>query len=200
MAGRRTPELWERLDNESSRAYEAFKVFLYMGPAERNVSGAWRIWAEAPDAKSAKPYFRDWSVDFAWQDRARAWDNHLQRLRETEIERAVKTEAKKQATQVEKLRFRLNELMAIGSEKAMTYLEEMEPSGMRMADVIQLIRLHLEYQDRLGASEGGKDEVEWTEDDDEFALGVMESIESGEAQDVLGGDAERPEEEVSPED
>ena len=35
-------ELWHRLDNESGRAYEAFKVYMYMSPAERTVTAAWR--------------------------------------------------------------------------------------------------------------------------------------------------------------
>ena len=35
-------QLWHRLDNESVRAYEAFKVYMCLPPAERSMVRTWR--------------------------------------------------------------------------------------------------------------------------------------------------------------
>lgn len=40
MDTKNSPEVWDRLTNESGRAYEAFKVYMYMSPAERSLAGA----------------------------------------------------------------------------------------------------------------------------------------------------------------
>src|SRR5215211_409655 len=86
-------ELWHRLDNESGRAYEAFKVYMYLSPAERTVVAAWREWTGNPDARREPPYFLRWSHDYAWSERARAHDHHLDIIREAGMEEAIKEEA-----------------------------------------------------------------------------------------------------------
>jgi hypothetical protein len=53
MDTKRSPEVWDRLTNESGRAYEAFKVYMFMSPAERSLAGAWREWTENPKAAPA---------------------------------------------------------------------------------------------------------------------------------------------------
>jgi hypothetical protein len=86
-------ELWHRLDNESGRAYEAFKVYMYLPPATRTVVGAWREWTGNPDARREQPFFLRWSHDFAWSERARAHDHHLEVIREEGMENAIREES-----------------------------------------------------------------------------------------------------------
>jgi hypothetical protein len=105
-------ELWHQLDNESDRAHEAFRTFMYLPPAERSVVRAWREWSANPDAKREPPYFAGWARDFAWSDRARAHDHHIEVIRESGMEEAIREEAARQARQVEQVRGRFNELMA----------------------------------------------------------------------------------------
>jgi hypothetical protein len=90
-------QLWDRLSNESGRAYEAFKVYMYMSPADRTIVGAWREWTGNPEAARPSPFFKRWARDYAWSERARAHDHHLEVIRERGMEEAVKEEAKKQA-------------------------------------------------------------------------------------------------------
>src|SRR5918994_4278423 len=97
--GRERKELWHQLDNESDRAHEAFKVFMYLPPAERSVVGAWRLWTGNPDAKREPPFFLRWSHDFAWSERARAHDHRIEVIREQGQEVAIKEEAVRQARQ-----------------------------------------------------------------------------------------------------
>jgi hypothetical protein len=58
MDTKNSPEVWDRLTNESGRAYEAFKVYMYMSPAERSLAGGWREWTENPEAVRPAPSSR----------------------------------------------------------------------------------------------------------------------------------------------
>src|SRR5918998_4214764 len=159
---------WHRLDNESGRAYEAFKVYMYLPPAERSVVRAWREWSGNPDAKREPPFFLRWSHDFAWSERARAHDHHLEVIREQGMEEAIKEEAARQARQVEQVRGRFNELMTITYERAIEYLEDEDfIKQLRPADVVQIMKIHLETTQKLGGptdAPGGSATVDWSED------------------------------------
>jgi hypothetical protein len=189
-------ELWHQLDNESERAHQAFKVYMYLPPGERTLIAAWRRWGGNPESKREPPYFREWAAVHAWQERARAHDHHLELIRERGIEEAVEEEAREQAKAIEKLHWRYQELMALGYQRAMEYLEDEDfIKHMRPADVIALIRLHFEGVQKLaepgGADEGGT--VDWSEDEQRELDRIVGEIESEEAQ-------EEPEEGSSEED
>jgi hypothetical protein len=161
-------ELWHRLDNESGRAYEAFKVYMYLSPADRSIVQAWREWIGNSDASREQPFFLRWSHDFAWSERARAHDHHLEVIREQGMEEAIKEEAARQATQVERVRGRFHELMAITYEKTIAYMEDDSfIEQLRPADVVQILKLHLETTLKLGdpTSEAPDLVVDWSEDE-----------------------------------
>jgi hypothetical protein len=161
-------QLWHRLNTESGRAYEAFKVYMYLPPAERTVAGAWRLWSANPDAKREPPFFLRWSHDFAWSERTRAHDHHLEVIREQGMEEAIKEESARQARQVVQVRGRFNELMAMAYERAIEYLEDEDfIKQLRPADVVQILKLHLETTHKLGesASQPPVSGVDWSEDE-----------------------------------
>ena len=87
MDTKRSPELWDKLESESSRAFEAFKLFMYLPPAERSVAGAWREWTDNPEAGRPSPFFEGWAREYAWPERARAYDAHIERIRRRGMER-----------------------------------------------------------------------------------------------------------------
>jgi hypothetical protein len=80
---------WERRDDESEKAFAAFKVFLEMGEA-RTVRDAYRQVSGNPGASQAAGYFSEWSSKFEWFPRAADYDRHLFRVevRTVETERA----------------------------------------------------------------------------------------------------------------
>jgi hypothetical protein len=181
-------ELWHQLDNESDRAHEAFRTFMLLPPAERSVVGAWRKWSANPDAKREPPYFAGWAKDYAWSDRARAHDHHIEVIRESGMEEAIREEAVRQARQVEQVRGRFNELMAMAYERAIEYLEDDDfVKQLRPADVMQILRLHLETTHKLGGSETDTPDdataVDWSEDEQRELDRILDEIESEEAQD-----------------
>lgn len=74
-------EPWERLPDESSRAYEGFREFRDLGPA-RSLRGL-----VATNRHSA----RSWSLRFRWTERARAWDAELYRVEDARRLDAIRT-------------------------------------------------------------------------------------------------------------
>jgi hypothetical protein len=54
MDAKESPEVWDQLTNESSRACEAFKLFMHLPPAERSIAAAWRVWTDNSDAAGAR--------------------------------------------------------------------------------------------------------------------------------------------------
>jgi hypothetical protein len=174
-------ELWHRLSNESARAYEAFKVFMYLPPAERTVTAAWREWTENPEAARPSPFFEGWAREYAWPDRVRARDHHIELIREQGMEEAIKEEAQFQARQVEQMRFRYQEMLSVFYDRAMRWLEDSEGwQTLRPMDVINIVRLHGEAMDRLGEPEPVAPEADWeeTDEDDEVGRRIVEEVDA----------------------
>src|SRR5919107_1977123 len=199
MDTERSPEVWDRLSNESGRAYEAFKVYMFMNPAERSVVGAWREWTENPEAARPSPFFEGWAREYAWSERARAHDHHLELIRERGMEKAIEEEAAEQARQAERVRGRFYELMAITYERAIEYLEDEDfIKQLRPADVVQILRLHLDTTLKLGepTTEAPDSVVDWSEDEQRELDRIVDEIESEEPKEEpeegssndLGGD------------
>src|SRR5215217_90116 len=104
-------EVWDRLENESERAYRAFECFLGLPSGERTLLEAYRQHVGNPDAAKPSDTWSGWANTFAWRERAAAYDDHLASVRREAYERAVEEEAERQAHEVEKVRGRYNELM-----------------------------------------------------------------------------------------
>ena len=144
-------QLWHRLDNESGRAHEAFKLYMYMNPAERSVARTWRKWTDNPDAARPSPFFEEWAREHAWSERTRAHDHYLELIREEGMAEAIREEARVQAQQVEKIRGRFHELMAMAYERAMQYLESDDfVQKMRPSDVISITKIYFEATRHFG--------------------------------------------------
>jgi hypothetical protein len=182
MDTKKSPEVWDRLSNESGRAYEAFKVYMYISPAERSVVGAWREWTENPEAARPSPFFEGWAREYAWSDRARAHDHHIELIRERGMEKAIEQEAEFQARQVEQVRFRYQELLSVAYAKAMEWFEDSDWSraDLRASDVIKIIQLHAEATEKLGEPAVGPEaEGDWDEEeDDEIGRRIVEEVDA----------------------
>jgi|SRR6185503_3316874 len=81
---------WDRLRNESAKAYAAFVAYRDAG-ADRSVIGAYRQTKGHPKATQPARLWKAWARDHLWEERAAAYDAHLaavaQQARETEIAR-----------------------------------------------------------------------------------------------------------------
>src|SRR5215208_7135972 len=111
-------ELWDRLENEPSRAFHAFESFLGLPGGERTLLEAYRRHVGNPDAAKPSDTWSGWANTFAWRERAAAYDDHLASVRREAYAKAVEEEAVRQAREVELARGRYNELMTLGYERA----------------------------------------------------------------------------------
>jgi hypothetical protein len=157
-------ELWDRLENEPERAYRAFEAFLALPSNERTLLGAYRQHVGNPDAVKPSDTWSRWSSEFAWRERAAAYDDHLASLRREAHERVIEEEAERQAREVEKIRGRMNELMTMAYERAMEWLENAQPSDLRGQDVLKIIGLHMDYLKAFEVDRESTSEDEWTEE------------------------------------
>jgi hypothetical protein len=173
-----TRELWDRLENESERGFRAFEVFLSLPSGERTLLKAYRQHVGNPDAVKPSDTWSRWSSDFAWRERAAAYDDHLASLRRDAYEQAISEEAGRQAREVEKARGRMNELLTRGYEQAMEALEEMDASEMRMSDAIQVARLYMDYLKVFSVEPESSHDDDWTEEDDADLAEIVKRIEA----------------------
>lgn len=114
---------WERQKGESARAFEAFLVYLQMGP-DRSI--------QAVSHKLAKsiPLIKRWSSDNNWVERCRAWDNYLQQ------------EAKKAAVaEVRRMNQRHAKMASAIQATAMQALQEMGTSMVDPKNFAAIVKL-----------------------------------------------------------
>jgi len=188
-------ELWHQLDGESSKAYAAFRTYLYELPEQRTLPQAYRKFTGNTEATHAVRYFWQWSVKYAWQERALAYDRHIQLLREEGHEEAIREEAKQQSTQVESRRNRYNELMTSAYNVAMEWLEDSEwaKQNMKSTDVVKIVALHLEDQKVQRDLAGPTDEEagRWTEEDEEDVADIVARVDAAAEGNGAAGDETR---------
>ena len=192
-------ELWDRLENEPERAYRAFECFLSLPSGERTLLEAYRRHVGNPDAVKPSDTWSGWSSRFAWRERAAAYDDHLARLRREAYEQAISEEAARQAREVEKARGRSNELLTLGYVRAMEWFEEVDASQMRMSDVIQVARLHMDYLKAFPVQPEPRYEDDWTDEDEARMADLIKEIDA-QAEDDEHGEGEDGEGEDDSED
>ena len=171
-------ELWDRLENEPESAYRAFESFRNLPIGDRTLIEAYRQHVGNPSAARPSDTWRRWSSEFAWRERAAAYDDHLASVRREAYERVIEEEAERQAREVEKMRGRYNELMTMAYERAMEWLENAQPSDLRAQDVIRIIWLHLDYVKAFDVDRESKDEDDWTEEDEARMDEIVKEIEA----------------------
>jgi hypothetical protein len=169
-------ELWDRLENEPERAYRAFESFLRLPSSERTLLAAYGQHVGNPDAVKPSDTWSRWCSDFAWRERAAAYDDHLASLRREAYEGEIKEEAARQAREIERARGRYNELMTLGYERAMEWLEDAQRSDLRASDVIKIIGLHLDAVKALEVEEP-RAEDDWTAEDEARMDDILKEIE-----------------------
>jgi len=60
----------------------------------------------------------------------------------------------------------MNELLMLGHVKVMDWLEELDPSTMRMSEAIQFIRLQMDVAKTFAVEPEANHDDDWTEEDD----------------------------------
>jgi hypothetical protein len=173
-------ELWDRLENEPERAYRAFESYRNLPSGEWTLIAAYRQHVGNPEAVKPSDTWSRWCSDFAWRERAAAYDDHLASVRLEAHEQVIKEEAARHAREVERTRYRSNELMTVGYMQAMEWLEGAQRSDLRGQDVIRIIKLHLDAVKAFEPTERPRQEDTWTEKDEIEIDRIIREVEEGE--------------------
>jgi hypothetical protein len=146
-------ELWDRLTTESERAYRAFECFLNLPSGERTLLAAYRQHVGNPGATKPSDTWSGWSSEFAWRERAAAYDDHMANKRREAYERGVEEEAERQGALAERTRGRMFELLTLSYDAAMSCFEDSDwaKDNLRSGDVLKIIALHLDAAEKFGA-------------------------------------------------
>jgi hypothetical protein len=179
MDSAKPKELWDRLQNEPERAYRAFESFLRLPSGERTILAAYRSYVGNPEAAKPSDTWSRWASQFAWRERALAYDDHLASMRRQAYERGLEEEAERHGEAVERTRNRMHELLTLVYEKAVERLEAEDfAEVLRPQEIIQIIKLHIEVAEKFavgGAQEGA--ESTWTEEDDAEFCDILKDME-----------------------
>jgi len=97
-------QLWEPMDGETAKAFEAFDHYRRLPPGERSLQRAWEDYRQRPgnalqrSKKSAgRPYghFTRWMSKWRWRERALAWDAEQAEIeRDQRLDRELRERAK----------------------------------------------------------------------------------------------------------
>jgi hypothetical protein len=199
-------ELWDRLTTESERAHHAFQCFLNLPSGERTLLAAYKQHVDNPSARKPSDTWSRWSSEFAWRERARAYDHHLELIRLEGQEEAIREESKFQTRQTEQLRNRMFEVMSLGYNAIVEWFEDPEwtKDNLRSSDVVRMMALTVEAADKFGTApeksgelaDGDWDESELAELEDAEADRILADARAlAERERAEGHDAE-PEEDL----
>lgn len=112
---------WDRREGESSRAYAAFVAYRDMGAA-RSLDAVYRkLYKPQQSTGRAAGFINDWSADWDWVARARAWDDHVERARQDAFIAESAARNRQHAAEAAQLQVellaRIRDLLADATEK-----------------------------------------------------------------------------------
>lgn len=140
-------ELWERQPGESSVAYEAFLLYRNMGHETEGEKKKRRLASVAEKLGKSVKLMERWSFTWDWVERARAYDNELQRIGMEETRSAIKKMLKDHMTMAQALQ-----------KKAMNALLRLDDENLTARNILDYLAqgIELERQARLESAEVGR--------------------------------------------
>jgi len=138
-------ELWERQPGESTKAYAAFCVYRDLG-TERSLEKA----GQMLDKPRTRKWLGEWSAKYKWVERAKAYDDYVEKLKRKEKEKAIKEMAERQAR-----------IAMAFQEKIIERLQSIDPAELTPTELARWFEIaaKIERLNRGEPTEIGKQEV-----------------------------------------
>lgn len=139
-------EIWERLPNESSKAYAAFCIYRDLG-FERSLDKALAVANKKP---TNRRHWARWMEKYKWVERAQAYDDYIEQKKRKEQEKAILEMAERHAR-----------IAMAFQQKVVERLRELDPSDLSPKDLSTWfdIAAKIERLSRGEPTEIGKQEV-----------------------------------------
>ena len=123
--------LWERQENESNKAFQAFCIFRDLG-AGRTLA------AVAEKLRKSYDLIRRWSKNYFWQNRADAWDKMIS-------EKAAKKAAEEYSKMLE-VQINLGKMLQAKAAKAIQNIDFENVSIKSLPSVVNAINIGVEIE------------------------------------------------------
>lgn len=140
MMGKRTDNFaeyaWERLENESPEAYEAFSLYRDMKPDERSVAEVGRRLGKS------KTLMERWSSRHEWQRRVREYEKHVDAIA-----------LRKATTQLAEMRARHIKIGQLLQTKGLKALEKIKEEDISAKNAIRMVTDGMKYEEEMAAAE-----------------------------------------------
>jgi len=138
-------ELWDRQPGESTKAYAAFCVYRDLG-TERSLEKA----GQMLDKPRTRKWLGEWSAKYKWVERAKAYDDYVEKLKRKEKEKAIKEMAERQAR-----------IAMAFQEKIIERLQSIDPAELTPTELARWfdVAAKIERLNRGEPTEIGKQEV-----------------------------------------
>ena len=151
-------ELWDRLKNESERAYRAFECFRNLPGAERTLIEAYRQHVGNPGAAKPSDTWSRWSNQFAWRERTADLESEdfVQQMRPQDVINIVRLHF--EATQ------KLEDTNTQTPDSGVDWSEDEQRELDRILDEIESEEAQEEPEEGSEVSEEGSEESEDDQD------------------------------------
>jgi len=150
-------ELWERLSNETTKAYAAFCIYRDLG-SERSIDKVL-----AATGKRNRSSLIKWSSRYNWVERVQAYDQYLEELKRKEQEQAIIEMSRRHA----ELAVRMQELIK-------ARLEEIDVNALSPRDLATWLDIATKLE-RL--SRGEPTSIEKGETDEPIIIEIIKQTE-----------------------
>lgn len=118
--------IWERQKGERTKAYHLFTLYRDMGPL-RSLSKLHAKLTEETLKPIGERQIKEYSRKCGWNQRATAYDDHIERIMRLEEEEAIKQMTKRHAQTSEQLQ---EELLALREDPSIQALREKKPTSI----------------------------------------------------------------------
>ncbi|MBC2746229.1 MAG: hypothetical protein HF975_04335 [ANME-2 cluster archaeon] len=128
-------EPWDRQDNETAKAFAAFRCYRDMGAARSLRKVAESIYKNLGKPAANVRYIEHWSSKFKWVPRVDAWDTERDRIERAEQEQAVRT-----------MKRRLAEQAVLVQTKGLQRMLDMDPGELTKREALDYFAKGVEIE------------------------------------------------------
>ena len=174
------PNAWERLENESAKAFEAFTAYRDIGP-DRSARAVWE------KCGKSRGLIERWCAQYRWKDRAEAYDDY----RDREARKTAVSDYKKMNARHAKIGMQLQNTALLALKKLGEQLEAGELTPNQILSLVPNAAKGIDIEraakkEEVGLSDGGiaQDAEDWKTAI--IAAAARREAERGQADEGLG--------------
>jgi hypothetical protein len=142
--------LWDRRDDETTKAYAAFSAYRDLGKV-RSVDRAYQ--QQQGNSKRAARHWWDWYEAFDWRPRAEAYDAQQERQARKDAEAAHRRQIREFQQRQQQRAEKLHRASVLLLDKALTRLADLDVDEMEPSQLVSVLRAAATATETAGNAE-----------------------------------------------